>query len=230
MGTAPASSECHERIRIILEGLEGVTQIKDNLVVHGKGKVHDDRLEKVLERLMDYGLTLRKDKCQFGVQEVTWFRMIFSKQGMSPDPEKVQIIKDWPVPEDKAAVKSFLQTCQFIQEFMRPGAKRTYSDVTLPLRRLTAMNVRFKTSTVAVHWDPAKKTRIYVDHSPAGVGGTIAQNHGLAGDKPRWRPVHYSSRALTKAEGNYGRGEPGGRQHDHDHQDVSVWDRVRSCD
>ena len=156
------------------------------------------------------------------MQEVTWFGMIFSKQGMSPDPEKVQIIKDWPVPEDKAAVKSFLQTCQFSQEFMRPGAKRTYSDVTLPLRRLTAMNVRFKwtpecqqafqelkellnTSTVAVHWDPAKKTRIYVDHGPAGVGGTIAQDHGLAGDKSRWRPVHYSSRALTKAEGNYGK-------------------------
>ena len=42
MGTAPASSECHERIRIILEGLEGVTQIKDDLVVHGKGQVHND--------------------------------------------------------------------------------------------------------------------------------------------------------------------------------------------
>ena len=143
MGTAPASSECHKRIRIILEGLEGVTQIKDDLVVHGKGQVHDDRLEKVLQRLMEYGLTLRKNKCQFGVEEVTWFGMVFSKQGMSPDPEKVEIIKDWPVPEDKAAVKSFLQTCQFSQEFMKPGSKRTYSDVTLPLRRLTAMNVRF---------------------------------------------------------------------------------------
>ena len=31
MGTAPASSECHERIRIILEGLEGVIQIRQNL-------------------------------------------------------------------------------------------------------------------------------------------------------------------------------------------------------
>ena len=105
MGTAPASSECHERIRIILEGLEGVIQIKDDLVVHGKGQVHDDRLEKVLQRLMEYGLTLRKDKCQFGVEEVIWFGMVFSKQGMSPDPEKVKTIQDWPVPEDKAAVK-----------------------------------------------------------------------------------------------------------------------------
>ena len=137
MGTAPASSECHERIRTILEGLEGVIQIKDDLVVHGRGQEHDDRLEKVLERLMEYGLTLRKNKCQFGVEEVIWFGMVFSKQGMSPDPEKVKTIQDWPVPEDKAAVKSFLQTCQFSQEFMGPGPRRTYSDVTLPLRRCT---------------------------------------------------------------------------------------------
>ena len=115
----------------------------DNDWQKGAGGAGEGR-EKVLERLEDYGLTLRKDKCQFGVQEVTWFGMIYSKQGMSPDPEKVQIIKDWPATEDKAAVKSFLQTCQFSHEFMRPGAKRTYSDVTLPLRRLTAMNVRFK--------------------------------------------------------------------------------------
>ena len=60
-------------------------------------------------------------------------------------------------------------------------------------------------STVAVHWDPAKKTRIYVDHGPAGLGGTIAQDHSEPGGKPVWRPVHYCSRALTKAESNYGK-------------------------
>ena len=104
---------------------------------------------------------------------------------------------------------------------MRPGPKLTYLDVTLPLRRLTAMNLRFNwiadcqqsfdrlnelltTSTMAVHWDPDKKTRIYVDHGPAGLGGTIAQNHTEPGDKPVWGPVHYCSRALTKSECNYG--------------------------
>ena len=67
---------------------------------------------------------------------------------------------------------------------MRPGPRSKYSDVTLPLRRLTAMNVRHKwtaecqqsfhelkelicTSTVAVHWD-LNKTRLYVDHGPDG--------------------------------------------------------------
>ena len=60
-------------------------------------------------------------------------------------------------------------------------------------------------STVAVHWDPNKKTRLYVDHGPEGLWGTVAQDHGRSGEKTCWRPVHYSSRALTKAEANYGK-------------------------
>ena len=222
MGTAPASSECHERIKNILAGLTGVVQIKDDLVVHGDGQEHDRRLQKVLKRLEEYNLTLRKDKCQFGMTEVTWFGMIFSQQGMSPDPAKVQIIKDWPAPEDKAAVKSFLQTCQFSAGFMRPSRERTYADVTLPLRRLTAQHVRFRwteeckgafeelkqllvASTVMVHWDVEKATRIYVDHGPAGVAGTVAQNHAGPGEPACWRPVHYASRSLTPAETKYGK-------------------------
>ena len=137
MGTGPASSECHENIRRILDGLEGVQQIKDDLVVHGAGQQHDARLEAVLHRLQDYNLTLRYEKCQFGVPEVTWFGNVFSKQGMSPDPEKTREIKDWQAPVDKSEVKSFLQTVQFCQPFMRPGRGRTYAhaQVTALLRQ-----------------------------------------------------------------------------------------------
>ena len=69
------------------------------------------------------------------------------------------------------------------------------------------MNVRFKwtaecqeafqelkelicASTVAVHWDPNKKTWLYVDHGPEGLGGTVAQDHGKPGEKSCFRPVH----------------------------------------
>ena len=143
MGAHTGSSELQERIRVVVKGLEGVTQIKDDIVVHGKGKQHDERLKLLLARLEEHGLTLRKSKCRLGVSEVLWFGHIYNKQGMSADPEKVQMIKNWNRPQDKAGVKSFLQTVQFCQVFMRPGEGRTYSDVTLPLRRLTAKSVRF---------------------------------------------------------------------------------------
>ena len=195
--------------------------IKDDIAIHGQGKEHDARLEALLTRFQEYGLTLRKEKCRFGVPEIKWFGQIFSEQGMSPDPDKVKAIKDWPAPTDKSEVKSFLQTVAFSQEFMRPSNDRTYSDVTAPLRRLTAKSVRFNwdkkcqesfeelksllcSDTVMGNYDPDKATRIYVDHGPAGVASTVAQNHGENGTSS-WRPIHYQSRALTSAELNYGK-------------------------
>ena len=46
-----------------------------------------------------------------------------------------------------------------------------------------------------------------MDRGPEGLGGTVAQDHGKPGEKSCWRPVHYSNRALTKAEANYGKVE-----------------------
>ena len=45
--------------------MEGVEQIKDDLVIHGKGKEHDVRLKAVLERFSEYSLTLRREKSGF---------------------------------------------------------------------------------------------------------------------------------------------------------------------
>lgn len=90
MGVSSASAETHERIRIILKDVEGVAQIKDDVVVHGKGSVHDERLVEALKRLAEHGITLNPSKCKLGQQEVKWFGCIYSRQGMSKDPEKIQ--------------------------------------------------------------------------------------------------------------------------------------------
>ena len=61
---------------------------------------------------------------------------------------------------------------------------------------------------VLVPYDVARKTRLYVDHGPDGLGATVAQAHEVDGvDHEVWRPIHYNSRALTKAERNYGKVE-----------------------
>ena len=73
MGTPPASGECHNAMAYILQGLKGVIQIKDDIVVHGVGKEHDNNLRALLERLQEYGIRLRKEKCKFGQQAIMWF-------------------------------------------------------------------------------------------------------------------------------------------------------------
>ena len=76
-----------------IQGLDGVEQIKDDLVVHGKGKIHDERLKALFIRLKEYGITLRREKCKFGKPEVHWFGNTFNKHGMMADTEKVATVK-----------------------------------------------------------------------------------------------------------------------------------------
>ena len=140
---------------------------------------------------------------------------------MSADSAKVRLIKHWKRPEDKAGVKSFLQTAAFGQVFMRPGAGRTYADVTLLLCRLTAKSVRFEwtadcessfqglkellsSEQVMGYFDPQRATRLYVDEGPAKVAATVAQEYKVDGmDHTVWRPVNHTSQAKTETVMNY---------------------------
>ena len=70
--------------------------------------------------------------------------MMYNKQGMSIDPERTKAVRKWQRPEDRKAVKSFLQTAQFCALFMRLGEGRIYSEVTWPLRQLTSKKTRFQ--------------------------------------------------------------------------------------
>ena len=57
-------------------------------------------------------------------------------------------------------------------------------------------------------YDPARATRVYVDHGPEGVASTIAQRYDVPGQRePEWRAVAHHSRSLKKAEKGYSKGE-----------------------
>ena len=65
---------------------------------------------------------MRRDKCEFGKSEVTWFGFVFSEEGMAGDPAKCAVIKEWPAPKTVKEVKSLLQTLQFNRVYM--GAEK----------------------------------------------------------------------------------------------------------
>ena len=65
--------------------------------------------------------------------------MIYSKEGMTADPEKVKLIRDWPAPRTVKEVKSFLQTVQFNAIYLaaEEAGEMNYPELTAPLRMLT---------------------------------------------------------------------------------------------
>ena len=222
MGNSPASSEAHRRVKNVVAGLPGVLQIKDDVLIHGVGDQHDERLQAVLQRFREAGLTLRQEKCELGRQEVKWFGMVFGREGMTADPDKTAGIRDWPPPRTVRDVKSFLQTVQFNSVFLgaeEPG-EMNYPELTAPLRELTKRGRRFTwtdkhekhfqiikkrlcSDKVMVPFDPARRTRCYTDGGPEGAQATVAQQYDHPGHGEQWRPVAHTARAWTEAERRY---------------------------
>ena len=66
-----------------------------------------DRIEFVFSRLKEFNLKIKPKKSHFFQTSVTFLGHILSANGISPNPEKVAKIKDWPTPKTPKEVHSF---------------------------------------------------------------------------------------------------------------------------
>ena len=63
---------------------------------------------------------------------------MISTDGVSVDPKKVSIIKNWKVPESMRGVHSFLGFCNFYKKFIKD-----YGRIARPLNNLTKKDILF---------------------------------------------------------------------------------------
>ena len=90
-------------------GIPGVVSYLDNLVVTGKtDQEHITNLKKALERLKTAGFRLKMEKCQFFQTEVRYLGHIIDKNGIRPQPNKLRVIVDMPLPQNPKELRSFL--------------------------------------------------------------------------------------------------------------------------
>lgn len=64
--------------------------------------------EHVFQRLREADLKLKLSKCYFGFKKVKYLGHIVSKEGIAPDPDKVQAIEEFLVPTNLRSLRSFL--------------------------------------------------------------------------------------------------------------------------
>ena len=77
-----------------------------------------DRVELVLRRLQDFNLKIKPKKTFFFQSQVLFLGHTLSKEGISPNPKKVQKVKDWPVPSNAKEVHSFLGLASYYRWFI----------------------------------------------------------------------------------------------------------------
>ena len=115
MGTVVAQDIFQFKLDAIFIGMEGVTGIADDMIIAGKDKMeHDRNFLAFMEKCMENNLTLNLEKIQFTQNQVSFYGHVWSDQGISPDPKKIQAIKHMEFPPDKGTMRSFLGMINYL--------------------------------------------------------------------------------------------------------------------
>lgn len=122
-----------ERCMGDLNRREVLVFIDDLIIFSDTLEQHESRLLQVLNRLKEYGLKLSSEKCMFFQTSVRYLRHIVSQHGVETDPQKIEALKTWPVPENLKELRSYLGFSGYYRRFMKD-----YSKITKPLNDLTA--------------------------------------------------------------------------------------------
>ena len=128
-----------------LEGLEGLTPITDDMLIHGCGDTdknarvdHDTNLEKPMERCVTSNIKLNLPKTRLRHKQVNFQGRIFGSERLKPDPAKISAIINMPVPVDKAGVHRLLGMVNYLMKFAPH-----LSDLKKPLRALLRNDTEF---------------------------------------------------------------------------------------
>lgn len=79
----------------ILNGLNTITSIANDIRVGGDmEEMHDCNLATMMECAVKYGLVLNYKKCDINVHCIKFFGLIYSDQGIKPDPSKIENLTD----------------------------------------------------------------------------------------------------------------------------------------
>ena len=141
-GTVSAQEEFDHGIRQTLAGVSGCANISDDIIVYGKDTAeHNKNLKAVLKRLSDVHLTLNKKKCLFNQSSIKFFGYIFSKDGLKPDPAKVECLHKMPPPQNVNELRSFLGMANYSARFIQ-----NFASLTAPLRELIKKGTKWEWS------------------------------------------------------------------------------------
>ena len=206
----------------ILEGLNGTINIADDVLVFGCD-YNSFKLNVIsfLDRCVEKDLHLNPDKIRINIPNVPFFGQVLTKEGLKPDPHKLDVIKQWPIPTNVTELQSFLGSMNYLCKFIP-----YLLDLRQPLQELLKFNGEFLwtpvhektfnnikeaiTKDVTLQFfDLEQPLYIKVDASKKSIGAIMLQpdkkckNTSNTEIPNNLRPVAYASKTLNSCETNY---------------------------
>ena len=92
----------------------------------------------VLQTLKENQLYAKFSKCEFYKDKIQYLGHVISEQGLAVDPKKIKAIKEWHVPTDVSAVRSFMGIAGYYHRFVE-----RFSAIAYPITSLQRKGVKF---------------------------------------------------------------------------------------
>ncbi|KAJ9507876.1 hypothetical protein QJQ45_021195 [Haematococcus lacustris] len=164
-----------------------------------------------LSLLRKHQLCANLAKCAFWLDTVDFLGHIVSAAGIQPDPTKVKAVLDWPAPQDKHQLRSFLGTANYYRRLLHHHAHRVLPLTDLlrdeqPWRWGEAEQRAFADIKAAMASSPVVRPpdfslpfTVKTDASLFAIGAVLTQQDSSGAEYV----VAYESRKLNPAQVNY---------------------------
>ena len=118
-GVASAPAIFQRTMDSLLQGLPHTCVYLDDILITGTtDETHIQTLDKVLHRINEAGIRLKREKCSFMLPSVEYLGHKISSSGLQPTDEKIRALKDAPVPRNESQLKSFLGLLNYYGKFV----------------------------------------------------------------------------------------------------------------
>ncbi|UYV80713.1 hypothetical protein LAZ67_19001520 [Cordylochernes scorpioides] len=186
--------------------------IDDVLIASDLENQHVSHLQQLFGRLRDYGLTINETKCTFGQPSVKFLGFIITNAGISLDPQRVQAIKDIPIPDTVGKLRRFLGMLNFYRRCLPNSAstqaplhamiegRKNASCQWIPTALQAFDQCKFQLANAALlhHPFPEAPLCLTVDASDFAVGAALHQQVGN-----NFQSIAFFSRKLDAAQRKY---------------------------
>ena len=189
--------------------------LDDIVILSDSEEEHSKHLQSVLQRLKEYNIKIRLDKCSFPVDELEYLGHIVNGQSCRTTPRYTGKIINCKKPESKKDVEAFLGLCNWIERFIP-----SISELTKPLYKLTHKKVPFVWSEI--HENAFQKIKKVIrnikqlqlpDFKKEFYVETDASHHSLGAvlmqrdENGILQPIEWLSKAFDQSQINWSIGE-----------------------
>ena len=170
-----------------------------------------EKLAEVLQLLARAGLKCKAKKCSLFTEQVHYLGHYISREGILPEPGKLEKIKQWPKPDKGIGMASFLGYCNYYRDLipsfahlsdsLYKASRAAFIEWTPSLEaNFEQLKQQMLTPRIVRMPDPQRDFILETDGSRIALGAVLKQRFD---DTNLEHPVGFFSRSLTGSERNY---------------------------